>query len=390
MAMPPATGGVVVVWGLLARSPFGGMTWQVLHHLAGLRRLGFDVWYVEDSDSLASHPVTRERTADITDNAVYLQQQLERIGLGDRWAYRRPRSSEVVGALDRDGLRALYRSSVAVLNLCGAQELLDHHREAPRLVYVETDPVVNQVGVARGDARVIAELDAYDRLFTYGVNLGADDCRVPVTRYRWHPTVPPVIVDWWFTGAPPTIDAFTTVANWKHSQKDVSWNGELWKWSKHEQFRPFITLPSRVSVPLELALVGAGEELQELTGNGWRTRSAWTLADPMDYRDYIRSSMAEFSVAKEQYVAPRTGWFSDRTVCYLASGRPVVVEDTGFGRCLATGTGVVTFRDPAGAVEAVDAVTSNYAEHASAAIDIAREHFGAEAVLTRMMDLVLR
>jgi hypothetical protein len=387
---PAPTEGLVIVWGLLAREPYGGMAWQVLHHLVGLRRLGFDVWYVEDSDALPAHPRTGLRTLDPTDNLLYLRRQLGSVGLANRWAYRRPMSDEVLGPLDRPELQELYRRADAVLNLCGSHELLPHHLEARNRVYVETDPFLTQVQVAQGCEWRIAELDQYHHLFTYGLNLGSPLCDVPVGDYTWHATLPPVVTDWWASAGPATIDAFTTVTNWKHTDKDVTWKGRVWKWSKHEQFQPFVDLPSRVRPRLEIAVIRADDQLDLLHSHGWQTRSAWSLADPADYRAFIRASRGEFSVAKEQYVLPRTGWISDRSICYLAAGRPVIVEDTGAGLHVPTGWGMLTFTDPASAVAAIERVDADYDVHAYAASELARQYFEAEIVLERLMSLVLR
>jgi hypothetical protein len=388
---PPAVRGRIIVWGLLASYPFGGMTWQVLHYLAGLRRLGFDVWYVEDSDRYMLSAETYERTTAYLPNVEYLSRYMNRLGLDDRWVFRPPCSEGVCyGARDLAGLKELYRQADAVINLCGAQELREEHSGIACLIYVETDPVENQVYVALGDQSLIGELDAYKFLFTYGENLGADDCPVPMERYRWYPTRPPVCVDWWDPNAPPAPgSALTTVANWMHAGKDVVWRGETWHWSKHLEFKRFINLPSMAALPLELA-VGAisEEELDELHRRGWRTVSSGDLKDPDLYRAYIRASGGEFTASKERYVRPRSGWFSDRSVCYLAAGRPVVTQETGFGKFIPTGEGLFSFSTEEEAVSAIAAIVADYTRHSSAAREIAREYFATDRVLTDLMSKV--
>ena len=379
---PPNTRGKIVVWGLLASSPFGGMIWQVLHHLVGLRRLGFDVWYVEDSDRLLYDPVTYWLTADYAANVQMLSRYMDSVDLGDRWIFRPPGVRDsCLGAMDLAGLDRLYHEADAVLNLCGAQELRDDHSKIRCLVFLETDPVELQVAVANGDPEIIRKLDAYDHLFTYGTNLGAPDCLVPLERYSWHPTRPPVCLDWWATsGLSPVGASLTTVANWKHTGKDVVWKGQTWHWSKHYEFLRFIKLPSRSSLPIELA-VGAisNEDRAQLRNHGWRIVPS--LVEPSEYRDYISSSIGEFTAAKEQYVRPRSGWFSDRSVCYLAAGRPVITQDTGFGNSLPIGEGLFPFATEDEAVSAIDSVASDYARHSAAALEIAHEFFDAERVL---------
>lgn len=385
---PPPTRGVVVVWGLLASYPFGGMTWQVLHYLVGLRRLGFDVWYVEDSDRYLYDAETFERTTAYESNLAFLSRQMAAIGLEDRWIFRPPVTENVCfGAKDFAGLAALYQETDAVLNLCGAQELHDRHLASRCLVFVETDPVENQIRVALGDQDKIEELDAYSYLFTYGENLGASDCLVPMERYTWHPTRPPVMLDWWNTeGAGPENEALTTVAKWMHTGKDVTWQGETWHWSKHYEFNRFLGLPSKASLPLELAVSAISQdEIDGLHRHGWRTVSSDDMLDPDSYRNYICTSKGEFTVAKEQYVRPRSGWFSDRSVCYLAAGRPVVTQETGFSKFIPTGEGLFAFSNADEAVVAIDAIAADYARHSCAAREIAREYFATERVLADLM-----
>ncbi len=381
---PPARRGKIVLWGLLASSPFGGMTWQVLHHLEGLRRLGFDVWYVEDSDRPVTHPTTYWPTFESDANVAYLARQMHILGLGDRWIFRPPGVYDrCCGARDLAGLRSLYQETDAVLNLCGAQELRPEHHEARCLVYLETDPVANQIGVATGHLPTIDRLAAHHHLFTYGENFGASDCGVPVERFCWQPTRPPVCVDWWVTNASPASGAaLTTIANWKHTSRDVIWQGETYYWSKHYEFLRFIDLPLRSPIPLEVALGAvSADEATHMRTHGWRIVPSVSLAEPSAYRDYLRASCGEFTVAKDQYIRLRTGWFSDRSACYLAAGRPVITQDTGFTNILPTGEGLFAFTTMDEALAAIEAVARDYARHAAMARQIAEEFFAAERVL---------
>lgn len=381
---PPAKRGKIVLWGLLASSPFGGMTWQVLHHLAGLRRLGFDVWYVEDSDRPVYHPTTYWPTYEYAANVAYLARHMHWLGLSERWIFRPPGVSDrCCGARDLTGLRRLYKEADAVLNLCGAQELRSEHHDVRCLVYLETDPVANQIGVATGHRPTIEALAAHHHLFTYGANLGAADCRVPVERFQWQPTRPPVCIDWWTTSAPPSAAAaLTTVANWKHTGKDIVWKGETYYWSKHLEFQHFVNLPSRSALPLELAIGGVSDdERVEMRHHGWRVVPSVRLAEPSAYREYIRASRGEFTVAKDQNIRLRSGWFSDRSACYLASGRPVITQDTGFGNIIPTGAGLFSFTTEDEALAAIETVARDYERQATAARHIAQEFFAAERVL---------
>ena len=387
---PAPSRGLIVVWGLLAAYPFGGMTWQALQYVVGLRRLGFDVWYVEDSDRYLLDTDEFSRTREHAKNVAYLSRHMDAVGLGDRWCFRPPKSTDVLGHRDAAGLRQLYRDADAVINLCGAQELLPSHEGIRRLVYLQTDPVADQVAVANGDDEKIAELDAYDYRFTYGENLGADDCPVPMVRHTWLPTRPPVLVDWWDGAAPPGEGvALTSVLKWHHNTKDVTWQGVTWRWSKHCEFERFVDVAERAALPLELAVSSIGaDQVEELRTRGWRVVPSELAADPHAYRSYIRSSLGEFTAAKEQYVRTRSGWFSDRSVCYLAAGRPVITQETGFSKYVPSGEGLLSFETIDQATDAIASVAGDYGLHARRAGEIAGEYFGAERVLGSMMDRI--
>jgi hypothetical protein len=388
---PPRTRGTVVVWGLLANAPFGGMTWQVLHYLAGLRLLGFDVWYVEDNDAPMQHPRDLHYAfGDPTDNLRFLERQLRAIGLEERWIVRMPGSDDTFGGSPEHLVR-LYREADAIFNLCAAHRLMDgRHDSLDSLVLIETDPIAFQVWLDEGAPDLEAQLDRYGHLFTYGQNLGTPECPVPTGRYRWLPTRPPVVMEWWAN--PPGADrgALTTVVNWTGGDdKDIEWRGQRYRWRKDVAFEPFLDLPARSALPLELAAVGMSREQEAgLRARGWRITSATALNDPAAYRDYIRASLGEFTAAKEQYVIPRSGWFSDRSVCYLAAGRPVVTQETGFSRHVPTGEGLFAVSDLDQAADAVEQIAADPERHARAAAAVAREHFEADRVISEIAEQV--
>jgi hypothetical protein len=380
----------VVVWGLLANSPFGGMTWQVLHHLEGLRRLGFDVWYVEDNDTPLLRPGDLELADNPSQNVAWMARALESIGMGDRWILRVPWSEQTLGH-PRARLDRLYREADAVFNLCGAHWLLDRHDEIETLVLLETDPVSLQINLAGGDPVLAEQVGRYARHFTYGQNIGRAGCPVPTSGIEWLPTRPPVVVDWWADGPVPESGAVTTVASWGDHEagKDVSWDGVTYRWRKDVAFAPYLDLPGRAPRPLELALarVPTPDE-RRLRAHGWRLRGAETLAHPDAYRSYIRQSLGEFTVAKEQYTATRCGWMSDRSVCYLAAGRPAVCERTGAEDHVPAGEGLLLFSDADEAAAALDAVAAEPERHGAAARELAREHLDAERVLRSVAERV--
>ncbi len=388
---PPATRGTIIVWGMLASLPFGGMAWQVYHYMVPLRRMGFDVWYVEESDrNVFDASDNYNESDDYRANVALLNQYMKQVGMADRWVYGRPgRNEAYVGAADRHDLEKLYRSADAVINLCGAHDITVNSSGFRCLIYIDTDPVETQVRVALEDEVQLKKLEPYHHYFTYGTNLGAKDCDVPATRYEWIPTRPPVCMEFWQTDGPPPMQArMTTVATLKSGYKTVSWKEETWRWSKYHEFMKYIQVPDRTTLPLELALAAGvtDEELDLIHRNGWHTVSSAAFDAPLAYRQYIQQSLGEFSVAREQYVKPRSGWFSDRSVCYLAAGRPVIMQDTAFGNSIPTGEGLFAYSSIDEAQAALEAIASDYTRHSATASDIARTYFDADKVVGDMLE----
>jgi hypothetical protein len=366
--------------------PFAGVAWQVLSYLEGLRRLGHEVFYLEDTQRWPYDPVNETVCDDARPAIDYVGTLMRRHGFD--WAYRDVASGELHGASEARLDRALSRADV-LINLSGVTILRDQHLDVPVRVYLETDPVLPQIEVAQGRTFTIEFLDAHTHHFSYGENFGAHDCRVPIGRYQYQPTRPPVILDWWDTspGSPEPTMKFTTIANWHQTSKDITWEGQTLTWSKDVQFNRFLELPRRVPVPIELALAAQeGQALVRLRDAGWLVRPAGPLSKDVDaYREFIRQSAGEFSVAKEQNIAMRSGWFSDRTASYLAAGKPAIVQDTGFGCTLPTGEGLLAFRDADEAQEAFESVLSDYRRHCRAARSIAEQYLSSEVVLAELI-----
>lgn len=381
----------VVVLGIAGRTPFAGVAWQVLHYLEGFRRLGYDVYYVEDT---GDWPYDAERNT-VTDDCSFPVRYIARLmswcGLSGRWLYRSGVDGQVFGLSESQASR-LFAETDVLVNLTGATILREEHLRVPIRIYLETDPVMPQIEVARGHQFTIDLLSAHTHHFSYGENLQAPDCRVPVERFTYHPTRPPVILDWWRSnhlGGPPSgpDSCFTTVANWEQSGKDIEWEGETYFWSKHLEFLKFIDLPQRIHQPLELALACGDEDaLRLLQSHGWRIVDAMSVSrDPFIYREYIWNSRGEFTVAKDQNVRLRSGWFSDRSACYLAAGKPVITQDTAFANHLPVGRGLFSFRSLEDILGACEAIEWEYEEQSAAASAVGREFFAAESVLRDLM-----
>ena len=380
----------VIVSGILFWYPLAGVTWQFLHYLLGLRRLGYDVTYIEDSARWVYDPQQNDLSPDALANVRAVAPILDRYGLEGRWAFRGNYPGGQCYGMSEVQIRQCYRDADAFLHVTGAQEMRDEHRSIPRRVYVETDPVAAQIKVASDDASTKAMLDAHDTHFSYGENFYAPDCKVPLAGpYQWKPTRQPVVLDLWDDPTPPDQDAaYNTIATWENRGNDIVWQGETYRWSKHHEFLKLIDLPKRrPNVPFELA-AGVNDDVKGMiTRNGWRNVNPVDISrDLQRYRQYIRRARGEFTVAKDQNIRLRSGWFSDRSACYLAAGRPVINQDTAFGAALPTGRGLFSFRAMDDILAAVDAIEADYADHCCAAKEIAREYFAAEKVIGSLME----
>ncbi len=378
----------IVVLGALADMPFAGVAWQVLHYLEGLRRLGHDVAYLEDTGKWPYDPYLQTVTDDAGGAVRKLGELLDRHGFDGQWAFRNAAGGELHGMSEPE-LAATLAAADVLVNLSGVTVLSGRYLEVPIRIYLETDPVGPQIEVAQGRRFTIDLLAAHTHHFTFGERIGTPGCVVPTGRFRYRPTRQPVVLDWWDDG--PVAGAgwplrCTTIASWEQSFKDIEWDGETYTWSKSVEFAKLLGVPARVRATLELALaIDDDVAIARLRRAGFVVRSAQALSDDPDaYRDYIRASGAEFTAAKDQHVRLRSGWFSDRTATYLAAGRPAIVQDTGFDAVLPTGEGLLSFRTPDEAVAALEDVAGAPERHAAAAREVARA-FDAEVVLARLL-----
>jgi hypothetical protein len=394
----------IVVAGTLATHPYAGMAWMHMQIAAGLLRLGHDVYYVEATSTWPYDPVRRTRVDDSDYAVPYLARVAGSFQMGDRWGYRRGYSDLEWFGMSRARAEDLLLTADAVLNVSGATWLRTKEKLAVgNLVYLGTDPVYHEIGYASGDDLSTRTIEQHDWTVTYGENIGTPACPIPPLPRLKARTRQPILLDLWRDGE-PCKSQFTTVCNWKQSGYDIQLQGETYYWSKHLEFLKFIDLPKRTSQPFELAMgledstevrpsremipaVGMTmEERQMLAENGWQLINAHDFTtDPWLYRDYVRASRGEFTVAKDQNVRLRSGWFSERSACYLAAGRPVITQDTGFGEVLPTGEGLFAFNTTDEALAAIEAVNSDYARHSRAAYAIAEEYFKAEKVLAKLL-----
>jgi hypothetical protein len=410
----------VVVCGYGVRHPLAGNMVAYAHYVAGLHRLGHRVVYLEESgwDRSCYHPNTGGYDNDPTDGLDAMASVLAELGCGDVPVWYLDRAGNRWYRTEADRVRRRLSGADAVINVGGVC-LLDEFALADRTALIDLDPGFTQTGHFGASA-----VGAYDLHFSYGTNLGAGDCLVPDDGVAWIPTVPPVVMDYWHAGdhgpasrpgvegsasGPATAWRTTTVANidaYGETEIDGRSYGQ-----KRAELERLGDVPRRLALDLavtaELAMTGADDATgRMLTANGWRLEDGQGVSADMEtYRRYVVDSDAEFSVAKEAYVALRTGWFSDRSVCYLAAGRPVVVQDTGFHPPGATRTtggepsggadgptgvglgdgGILIWATAQEAYAAVAELTNRYGHHRDQARALARAVFDHQPVLTRLL-----
>lgn len=383
----------VIVTGLIGQHPLGGVTWDYLQFVTGLARLGFDVYYLEDS---GHWPYALEGGDSGEDFAVqncnanveYLSRTMERFGFAGKWAFRCAIDGEWAGLSDTVR-REVLSSADLLLNISSTLVRPQEYRMIPRLVFIDSDPVFTQIKLARGQTDFRAVVDAHDLHFSFGECLRTPF--VPETGHHWLPTRQPIVLDEWHAERSHR-GVFTTVMNWA-SYNPVSFAGRKYG-QKDVEFMRFLDLPKQVApTRLETAARGTGRRLLPDSLLKHLQHKGWSVVDPAEvcpdvesYRDYIQNSMAEWSVAKNGYVEGCSGWFSCRSACYLAAGRPVVVQDTGFRDVLPTGVGLLAFSTLEEAAEGIREVVSDYPRHSRAAREIAEQYFDSAKVLSHLLD----
>jgi hypothetical protein len=365
--------------GIMARYPFGGVTWCSLMYLLGLRALGHEVFYIEDTGECVYDPVLNTRALDPSYGTSHIHCSLEPFGLGDRWSF--VNYDGTYHGQSADAVKQFAAGADLFINLSGGSWFWrDEYARIPRKIFIDSDPAFTQLAIAKAEPWYVDFFRRFDRLFTFGANIGTPACPVPTGDFVWRKTWQPITTSEWATDITPD-DRFTTVMTWQiESFTDVGGN-------KDQEFRKFIDLPSRTSQPFRLAINGPERLLRQ---HGWETVPAMAVSRTLwDYREFIQRSKAEFGVAKHTYVATTSGWFSDRTACYLAAGRPALVEDTGWTDHLPSGDGLLPFSTADEALAGIDRINSDYAGHGRRAIEIARAHFDAGVVLPRLLDEAL-
>jgi hypothetical protein len=376
----------IIVLGYIVRGPMGGMAWHHLQYVMGLWALGHDVYFVEDSDDTpwCCYDPTRSVTdSNPTYGLQFATDTFERAGLGGRWAYYDAHSSRWFGPC-AGRISEVCASADLLLNLSGANPLRPWLMDVPVRVLIETDPVFTQIRNLTDSVRRERAL-RHTAFFSFGENIGLSRATIPDDGLPWQATRQPIILAAWPITPGPPCGKFTTVMQWD-SYAASEYEGRRYG-MKSDSFAPYFDLPGSVGQILELAVGNSSAPRSLLRNKGWVLRDPGEVTrDPWTYQQYLQQSKAEFSVAKQGYVVSRSGWFSERSAAYLASGRPALLQETGFSDWLSTGSGVIPFKTPAEALAGIEEINCNYEFHCRAARAIAEEYFDARKVLSRLIE----
>lgn len=378
----------ILVLGYVVRRPLGGGAWPTLQYAMGLARLGHEVTFLEDSEDWGAcyDPSRHVTDDDPTYGLQFAARAFQRIGLADCWAYYDAHRKQWHGPRAGDALERCAAADL-LINNSGINPIRSWLEGVPRRVYIDTDPAFEQVRQLTDPFRQKRRAQ-HNVFFTLGENIPLGRARVPDDGVPWRATRQPVVLDAWPVTPGPAASRCTTVMLWDSyaPQEHAGYRFGM----KSASFEPFFDLPRRAGVELEMAVGGPGVPRGRLREGGW------TVVDPLEpthdldtYQEYLRGSRAEFTVAKHGYVVSRCGWFSERSAHYLASGRPVITQSTGFETWLPVGRGLFAFDDPTGACAALAEMSSDYPTHCRAARELAEEYFDANRVLPRLIDAAM-
>jgi hypothetical protein len=380
----------IIVCGYMIRHPFAGNLLAFFNYVLGLHRLGHEVAYLEESGWPQScyNPIDRIYSDDPNIGRRAVEALMHDYGAKVKACYINRETGVVYGA-NWDKVKSMLKAADLLLNI-GGVSWLPEFLFCRRRALVDMDPFFTQIGRFGVEGR-----EHYHAYFSYGANIGNFNCTVPTDGINWIPTVPPVVPEIWQIPQSTRLDVqktvktvapFTTVANWS-AYGTVTYNGEIYG-QKDVEFLKLIELPKLTSQKLELAISGASAEIWNcMQTTGWSLREGDEVSsDVPTYQSYITGSRGEFSAAKNAYVKTRSGWFSDRSICYLAAGKPVILQDTGFSDWLPTGHGVLSFSSIDEALDCIEKVNEDYPAHCLTAKKVAEKIFGYKAVLPRLIN----
>jgi hypothetical protein len=383
----------IIVGGYIGSYCTSGVTWDYIQYPLGLFLLGHDVYYVEDTYGYACYYDPNYAWDDPTPVVNYLAATMKNFGLQERWAYRDGISGKCFG-LSLEKVKELCASADVFINISQSTYMRDEYLKIPKRILIDSDPMFTQIQDAKdfSDEELRKKFLRFNYLFSFGENINAENCRVPKYELKWHITRQPVCLQYWNNNlAIPPASGFTTIMNLA-ARKKIVYKGEEWG-QKDVEFEKILQLPKKYRSSLFKIILSCSVNNKDDKEYSWLKKAGWdiikaddVIKDVNDYREFIFQSLGEFSVAKETYVKANTGWFSCRSACYLAAGRPVIVQDTEWTKYLPAGQGLLAFTDVQSAFKAIDTVMADTKKHAKAAKEIAAEYFDSEIVLTQMLE----
>lgn len=389
----------IIVGGFLGLLPAGGVTWDYVQYPLGFAELGHDVFYIEDTRLYPMYQKAGSNWDDCSSCVEHLAKVMNHFGLSGRWAYRDEASGKCFGLQEKEIIEIAKTADVFV-NVSCSTVIREEYARIPVRVLIDSDPMFTQIQMLSeqkftpGVANLSRAVEAHNFLFTFGENIGAEHCRVPTNGLNWQPTRQPICLDHWKPSLPDPKAPLTTLMNWT-AAKNLEFEGETWG-QKDVEFLKYLNLPkSAEGISLAVGVGqtgGTGKDVfprESAKNAGWQVLASDDCAENwIDYQRFIAHSLGEFSVAKETYVKANTGWFSCRSACYLAAGRPVITQETGWSKYIPVGEGLFAFSNESEALEAIREVSGNSEAHSRKAREIAEEYFDSRKVLSRMLEQI--
>ncbi len=373
----------IAVLGYIVRGPLGGLAWHHLQYVLGLKKLGYDVLFIEDSEDYPAcyNPKTNEMSIDASYGLRFIDESFKSLNLAELWSYFDAHTNQWFG--NQKATEFLANADI-LLNLSGINPLREWSMKVPKRVFLDTDPAFVQIRhLTDKNAHSLAAM--HNVFMTFGENFGAKDCLIPNDGFAWQTTRQPIVLDVWKVLKGNKKANWTTIMQWD-SYKKVEFGG-LEFGMKSKSFNDFMDFPNKTTELFELAIGSASAPRNLLQENGWKvtnplipTRTIHTC------QEFIRNSKAEFSVAKDGYVKSKSGWFSERSAAYLASGRPVLTQETGFSKFIKPGKGLFSFTKQAEALEAMKIINSDYDFHCREARLTAEKYFAYNTILSDLLE----
>lgn len=372
----------ILVNNSMVRFPMGGMNLWAITWVVGLHRLGHDVYLLDDTggDGTCFDNHQKKWTRDCSYGTRVVKDLLKRYDLEDRWAF-----TDFDGkchGLPRAQVDELFRTADVFIDLESTTSF-ERTGDIPLRIFIDNEPGWGQISLVKKMEKG-KELREYDHYYTIGLNIGSDTCAVPTGGIEWRHVMTPVLLDHSDHHTHPLNSRFTTVMNWHPSAKTYEYKGMVYG-KKGMEFERFMALPQLINEDIEVAVSGH-PPIERLKQNGWMVRDANEVARSVDtFRDYIKNSKGEFSIAKNSFVETQCGWWGDRAGVYLSYGKPVVLQDAGFSKHIPCGEGLLAVNNVEEAAEAIAEINADYKRHCRAARALADEYLDVEKVMHRML-----